>query len=80
MSWAVWLSESPHYLLGQWPKLVQFRDNGTWLSDSNLVENAIPPLVVGRRSWLFAEAVRGANASANLYSLIEKAKANKVEP
>jgi hypothetical protein len=29
---------------------------------------------------LFAEAVRGANASANLYSLIEKAKANNVEP
>jgi hypothetical protein len=42
----LWLSESPHYLLGQWPKLVQFRDNGTWLSDSNLVENAIPPLAM----------------------------------
>jgi hypothetical protein len=44
------------------------------------VENAIRPFVVGRRSWLFADTVGGANASANLYSLIETARANDVEP
>ena len=33
-----------------------------------------------RQSWLFADTVGGANASANLYSLIESAKANNVEP
>lgn len=44
------------------------------------MENAIRPFVVGRRSWLFADIVGGANASANLYSLIETAKANNVEP
>ncbi|MDM0053742.1 transposase domain-containing protein [Variovorax sp. J22R115] len=57
-----------------------FLDNGTWPLDSNPVENAIRPFVVGRRSWLFADTVGGANASANLYSLIETAKANNVEP
>lgn len=74
------LGEALHYLHGQWPKLVRFLDNGTWPLDSNPVENAIRPFVVGRRSWLFADTVGGANASANLYSLIETAKANNIEP
>jgi hypothetical protein len=59
---------------------VRFLDNGVWPLDSNPVENAIRPFVVGRRSWLFADTVGGANASANLYSLIETAKANGIEP
>lgn len=74
------LGEALHYLHSQWPKLVRFLDNGAWPLDSNPVENAIRPFVVGRRSWLFADTVGGANASANLYSLIETAKANNVEP
>lgn len=72
--------EALHYLHGQWPKLVRFLDNGSWPLDSNPVEDAIRPFVVGRRSWLFADTVGGANASANLYSLIETAKANNIEP
>ena len=39
-----------------------------------------PQFVVGRRNWLFADTVAGANASARLYSLIETAKANGLEP
>ncbi|MDP9933504.1 hypothetical protein J2X92_005765 [Variovorax paradoxus] len=74
------LGEALHYLHGQWPKLVRFLQNGTWPLDSNPGENAIRPFVLGRRSWLFVDTVGGANASANLYSLIETAKANNVEP
>ena len=74
------LGKALHYLHGQWPKLVRFQDSGTWPLDTNAVENAIRPFVVGRKSWLFADTVAGANASANLYSLIETAKANGVEP
>jgi transposase len=33
-----------------------------------------------RKGWLFSDTVKGAVASANLYSLVESAKANKVEP
>ena len=44
------------------------------------MENAIRPLVVGRKNWLFADTVAGARASANLYGLIETAKANGIEP
>ena len=45
-----------------------------------LAENAIRPLAVGRRNWLFADTPRGAQASASCYSLIETAKANGLEP
>ena len=47
---------------------------------NNACENAIRPFVVGRRNWLFSDTVGGANASANLYSLIETCKANAIDP
>jgi transposase len=37
-------------------------------------------MVLGRKGWLFSDTVKGAVASANLYSLVETAKANGVEP
>ena len=74
------LGKALHYMHGQWTKLVRFVESGTWPLDTNPVENAIRPFVVGRRGWLFADTVGGANASANLYSLVETAKANGIEP
>lgn len=74
------LGKALHYLAGQWPKLIRFVQNGAWPIDTNPVENAIRPFVVGRKNWLFADSVAGATASANLYSLIETAKANGIEP
>jgi transposase len=68
------------YLDGQWPKLVRVFEYGQVPLDTNAVENAIRPFAVGRKNWLFADTVRGAEASANLYSLIETAKANGLEP
>ena len=47
---------------------------------NNLTENAIRPFVIGRKNFLFCDTVAGANASANLYGLIETAKANDIEP
>jgi hypothetical protein len=41
---------------------------------------AIRPFVIGRKNWLFSASVKGVEASANLYSLIETAKANGLEP
>ena len=46
----------------------------------NAVERCIRPFVVGRKNWLFADTPKGAKASANLYSLVETAKANKLDP
>jgi transposase len=74
------LGKALHYLGAEWPKLVRFAKDGRFPIDNNACENAIRPFVVGRRNWLFADTVGGANASANLYSLIETAKANGVDP
>lgn len=74
------LGKALHYLSAQWPKLIRFIGNGAWPIDNNLCENAIRPFVVGRRNWLFADTVGGANASANLYSLIETCKAHRIDP
>lgn len=68
------------YADGQWPKLVRVLEDGRIPLDTNAVENAIRPFVVGRKGWLFADTVRGAEASANLYSVIETAKGNGIEP
>ena len=68
------------YLDNQWSKLIRYLDDGRLRMDNNLVENAIRPFVVGRKNFLFSDTVSGANASANLYSLIQTAKANGIEP
>jgi transposase len=74
------LGKAVHYLAAQWPKLVRFLEDGRYPIDNNACENAIRPFVLGRRNWLFADTVGGAKASANLYSLIETAKANGLDP
>jgi transposase len=74
------LGKAVHYTLGQWAKLSTFLSHGEVPIDNNRCENAIRPFVLGRKGWLFSDTVHGAVASANLYSLVETAKANGVEP
>jgi transposase len=73
------LGKALHYLQGQWHKLIRYVDNGHWPISNNPCENAIRPFVIGRKNWLFSDTVGGANASANLYSIIETCKANGVQ-
>lgn len=68
------------YLNTQWPRLVRYLDDGRLEADNNRAENAIRPFVMGRKAWLFSDTPAGADASARLYSLIETAKANRIEP
>ena len=74
------LGQAIAYALGQEPKLRIFLSNGAVPIDTNAVENAIRPFVVGRKNWLFSGSSRGADSSALIYSLIETAKANGIEP
>lgn len=69
-----------NYLRNEWEKLIVYIDDGRLMIDNNGAENAIRPFVIGRKNWLFSHSVTGVNASANLYSLIETAKANGLEP
>jgi transposase len=74
------LGKAVNYTLEYWPELSRYIENGEWPIDNNPAENAIRPFVIGRKAWLFSNSQRGATASANLYSLVETAKANGKEP
>jgi transposase len=64
------------YTLKNWDRLTVYCTDGRLEIDNNAVENAIRPFAVGRKNWLFSASQAGARASANLYSLIETAKAH----
>ncbi|WP_339084305.1 IS66 family transposase [Teredinibacter turnerae] len=66
------------YLNNQWGRLVAYLEDGRYPMDNNAAERAIRPFTIGRKNWLFSKSQAGAKASANLYSLIETAKANKL--
>ncbi len=74
------LGKAVNYTLNQWSRLLVYLDHPFMTPDNNLAENAIRPFVIGRKNWLFSGTPDGASASADLYSLIETAKANKLEP
>jgi transposase len=74
------LGKALQYLNNQWPRLIGYLDGGSRPIDNNRAENSIRPFVIGRKNWLFSSSQSGAHASANLYSLIETAKANELEP
>jgi transposase len=68
------------YSLNQWDKLLAFLLDGRLEIDNNRSERAIKPFVIGRKNWLFANTPRGAKASGNIYSVIETAKENGLNP
>jgi hypothetical protein len=74
------LGEALQYLHKYWPKLIRYTEGGDLPIDNNRAENAIRPFVVGRKNWLFSDTPQGAHASAIIYSVIETAKANDLEP
>jgi transposase len=74
------LGKAIGYSLRQWNRLIGYIEDGSLSPDNNAAENSIRPFVVGRKNWLFSGTPEGAEASAILYSLIETAKANRLEP
>ena len=69
-----------YYSQNQWPKLIRYLDDGRLNIDNNRAERAVKPFVIGRKAWLFANTRTGATASATLYSMVETAKINGLEP
>jgi hypothetical protein len=74
------LGKAVGYLASDWNKLVRYTEAGYLPIDNNAAERAIRPFVIGRKNWLFSDTPSGARASAQLYSLVETAKANDQEP
>ena len=74
------LGEAITYCLHQWRKLNTFLQDGRLELDNNRSERAIKPFVIGRKNWLFANTPAGACSSAMIYSLVETAKENGLNP
>jgi len=69
-----------NYCLNQWDKLVAFLQDGRLELDNNRSERSIKPFVIGRKNWLFSNTPKGAKASAIIYSVVETAKENGLNP
>ena len=74
------LGKAVGYCLNQWEKLSRFMEDGRLEIDNNRAERSIKPFVIGRKAWMFANTPSGARASAVLYSLVETAKENGLDP
>ena len=57
-----------------------FLENGDVPMDNSASERALRPFCIGRKNWLFCNTERGAQASANIYSISETAKLNNLRP
>ena len=72
------LKKALTYVLNQKENLSKFLNDGRIPLTNSKAERAIRPFAVHRKNWLFADSVNGANANAVWYSVIESAKANKL--
>ncbi len=72
--------QATHYMLGLWPRLTRYLEEGRVELDNNLIENALRPLALGRKNYLFAGSHDAALRAAMLYSLLGTCKLHGVNP
>lgn len=68
------------YTRNEWQYLMNCFCSGEYKIDNNYIESHIRPFTIGRKNWMFSVKPEGATASANIYSLVETAKANGLDP
>ena len=74
------LGQAIAYADKYWSRIERYTERADLPIDNNVCEGAIRPFVVGRKAWLFSDTPAGANASAMIYSLVQTAKANRLDP
>jgi transposase len=68
------------YMLKRWPAFTRFLDDGRICLSNNAAERALRGIAIGRKAWLFAGSDRGGERAAAMFTLIEMAKLNGVDP
>ena len=68
------------YALNQEVYLKRYLEDGHLSIDNLAAERALKNFAIGRRNWLFAKSIRGAQASATVYSITETAMLNGLKP
>jgi transposase len=74
------IAKALDYMLKRWSCFARFLDDGRICITNNAAERALRSLALGRKSWLFAGSDRGADRAAIMYTLIQAAKLNGVDP
>ena len=74
------LGKAFHYLKEQWPYLTNYLKDGRLEISNNLAERSIKPFVIDRKNFLFANTPKGATGSAIMFSLIQTAIENGLDP
>jgi transposase len=74
------LSQALNYAINHKEEFMNYLEDGNCSISNNLAENSIRPFTIGRKNWLFSGSPKGASASAAVYSIIESAKANGLNP
>ena len=74
------LGKAVNYLIEEESYLRRYIEDGRLEIDNNRAERSIKPFVIGKKNWLFANTPSGAKASATVFSIIETAKENNLDP
>jgi transposase len=74
------LASAIRYALSRWEALTRYTYDGRLEMSNNAAERAIRPLVLGRKNYLFAGSDSGGVRAAKMYTIIETAKLNRLDP
>jgi transposase len=74
------LAKACQYMLRRWPAFTRFLDDGRVCLSNNAAERALRCVPLGRKAWLFCGSDRGGDRAAVLYTLIQTARLNDVDP
>ncbi len=74
------VAKAIQYSLNRWPALTRFLDDGRLCMSNNAAERALRGIAVGRHNWTFAGSDEGGRRAAAIYTLVETAKLNDVDP
>lgn len=74
------LAKAIDHSLKRWSAVERYANSGHLPIDNNPIENAIRPIAIGKKNWLFAGSVRAGKQAAAIQSLLATAKANGIEP
>ena len=74
------VAKAMDYMLKRWPAFTRFLEDGRICLSNNAAERSLRGVAVGRRNWTFCGSDRGGERAAAIYTLIETAKLNSVDP
>ena len=74
------VAKAMDYMLKRWTAFTRFLDDGRICLTNNAAERALRGIALGRKAWLFAGSDRGGDRAALMYTLIQTARLNDVDP